>query len=103
MDTSEYNIYAICAECAILSHLADEFQALFVKVGLALWGADFEPIRPEGRRGDKKCDGYHRTNKEVFQCYAPRRMENSVLKRKIREDFEGALAAFGDGMKRSTL
>jgi len=34
-----------------------------------LHGDDFVRIRPLGSLGDKGCDGYLRSNGQVFQCY----------------------------------
>jgi hypothetical protein len=52
--------------------------------------ADFMPCRPWGKTGDKKNDGFLKSQRRLFQVYAPNEMEASKAKAKIREDFNGA-------------
>lgn len=99
IEAVERNFYAVLAESALLRKQGEEFQGFFVDVATALWGADFEGRRPQGRLGDKKCDGYRVSTKAVFQCYAPRTMEAKTLEKKISDDFDGAKKHFGDRMQ----
>ena len=54
-------------------------------------GNDFVRVRPWGREGDRKNDGYLISAKELFQVYAPTELAVAVTIRKIREDFAGAI------------
>lgn len=76
------------------------FQDWFVQLaGLAL-GARFEPVRPYGKQGDLKCDGRDSSTGTTFQAYAPAEMKDTELIAKIRSDFSGALAHWGEDLKR---
>ena len=48
------------------------------------------PCRPWGRQGDEKNDGTLKSEKTLFQVYAPNELKVAQTKKKIREDFEGA-------------
>lgn len=61
---------------------------------------DFQAVRPYGNRGDLKCDGYRVSDKTVFQCYAPSAMKLANMLAKMDEDFNGAVAHWGDRMDR---
>jgi hypothetical protein len=53
---------------------------------------DFQRVRPWGREGDRKNDGYLRSKRILFQVYAPSGvMRADATVRKIDEDFNGAL------------
>lgn len=70
----------------------DAFESLFQSIAKSAWGTDFTPTIPMGSRGDLKCDGFHRGNGCVYQCYGPRYGQadvNDALK-KIDTDFNGA-------------
>src|SRR5262249_805781 len=87
------------ADLALTKKLGTEFQDFFSSVATALWGSDYEDRRPQGKVGDKKCDGYLKSVKVVFQCYAPRSMHATTLKAKIDENFNGARIHFGSLMQ----
>lgn len=52
---------------------------------------DFIRIRPWGKIGDRKSDGYLRSRRILFQVYAPNEMKVDAALKKIDEDFNGAL------------
>jgi hypothetical protein len=54
-------------------------------------GGDFMRVRPWGKRGDEKNDGYLRSTRTLFQVYAPNTMKEKEAITKIDEDFRGAL------------
>lgn len=85
---------------ALLTHKGQAFEDFFTRCGTILWGQDFEPWRPQGRLGDRKCDGYRASDKTVFQCYAPDHFVASAVASKIREDFVGAHANFGADIRK---
>ena len=52
---------------------------------------DFFRVRPWGNVGDRKNDGFLRTERRLFQVYAPNEMKAAEAITKIDEDFNGAL------------
>lgn len=60
--------------------------------------ADFQKVKPYGRIGDKKCDGYQRSLKRVYQAYAPEKMQVGETNAKIEEDFNGAIEHWAGDM-----
>ncbi len=84
---------------ALLHHKAQAFEDFFTKAAIVLWGADFEPWKPQGQHGDFKCDGYRVSKQCVFQCHAPEHLVRNKLEKKILDDFEGAREKFGIRMR----
>ena len=72
----------------------EAFESLFQSICKNLWGSDFQPTIPMGRRGDLKCDGFHTATGSVYQCHGPRYSQANVSDalKKIRTDFKGAKA-----------
>jgi hypothetical protein len=52
---------------------------------------DFVRVRPWGNVGDRKNDGYLRSKRKLFQCFAPRELTLAKSLKKIKEDFNAAL------------
>jgi len=69
----------------------DSFQGLFSSVMEKRYPGDFARVRPWGKHGDHKNDGYLRSKRMMFQCYAPLGMTLKKLLDKIKEDFGEAL------------
>ncbi len=67
------------------------FQDFFAKAMGLIHPGDFMQIRPWGRAGDRKNDGYLRSERTLFQVYAPNDMRASEAVAKIHEDFYGAI------------
>ena len=67
------------------------FQALFADIMARKYRNDFDRVCPWGRDGDRKNDGYLRSERKLFQCYAPRRLGQGPTLEKVHEDFHGAL------------
>lgn len=78
-------------EFMILKKRGDEFQDFFSTIMSLTHGGDFVRMRPWGRDGDRKNDGYIISTRELFQVYAPNELEAVVAIRKIRDDFAGAV------------
>lgn len=77
------------------------FQDLFSEVMENAYPSDFVRVRPHGRLGDLKCDGYLPSQKTVFQVYGPDEMRSlRTLLKKIQDDFDGALRYWNDRMSR---
>ena len=53
-------------------HQADKqsFEDLFTKIKQSEDG-DFKQVKPQGRLGDGKCDGFNAVKEEYYQVYAP--------------------------------
>lgn len=68
-----------------------EFQSLFTAVMQRRYPGDFQKVKPWGKQGDKKCDGFQPTIDRVFQVYAPEQMVSTVAVSKINEDLRGAI------------
>ena len=73
-----------------------DFQSLFELLMSLAYPADFVACRPWGNQGDRKNDGFLRSERRLFQIYAPNEMKESVAITKITEDFEGAKRYWGD-------
>jgi hypothetical protein len=52
---------------------------------------EFIATRPWGNQGDRKCDGYLRPTRVLFQCFAPNDLALANTLAKMKEDFAGAL------------
>lgn len=66
------------------------FEDLFVKVMMCA-NPDFKSVKPQGRIGDRKNDGFDKINGLYYQVYAPediRAREGSAID-KLQEDFTG--------------
>ena len=74
-----------CHECS-----PADFQRLFENI-IKRARPEFIQIKPCGSMGDRKCDGLFQADGTVFQVYAPDEFKQSVLKKKIREDCDGAV------------
>jgi hypothetical protein len=79
-------------ENAFLRAKGDAFQDFFEKVMGFAYKADFMACRPWGNRGDRKNDGFLKSERRLFQVYAPIEMTEAKAVSKIYEDFEGAKA-----------
>ena len=77
-------------ESGFLRAKADEFQTFFERLMGLAYTADFMACRPWGNQGDRKNDGFLKSERRLFQVYAPNEMKATEAKAKITEDFEGA-------------
>jgi len=91
MDQLQRWIYSLQFKVAFLQKRGTEFQDWFVRIATHAYDTDFEPVRPYGNLGDRKCDGYQISTATVFQCYAPALLKDRELIAKIDGDFSGAL------------
>ncbi len=83
-------------EIEFLRAKGDAFQTLFERLMGLAYKADFMACRPWGNQGDRKNDGFLKSERRLFQVYAPNEMEAAKAKSKITEDFEGASAHWGE-------
>lgn len=77
-------------EIEFLRAKGDAFQTLFERLMGLAYKADFMACRPWGNQGDHKNDGFLKSERRLFQVYAPNEMDAAKAKAKITEDFEGA-------------
>ncbi len=73
----------------------NEFQSLFERLMGLAYKADFMACRPWGNQGDRKNDGFLKSQRCLFQVYAPNEMTSKDAITKITEDFEGAKLHWG--------
>ena len=73
------------------------YQALFVAV-MQKRHADFRPVKPMGRKGDKGNDGYLPGRGAYFQVFAPENPGDRVPQaiKKAKDDFNKLLAGWAD-------
>lgn len=69
----------------------EAYQDLFSLIMELNHPGDFVRIRPWGNVGDKKNDGYHRSQRHLYQVYAPNELSAKDAIDKINTDFHGAL------------
>ena len=91
MDDLTRAFYEMSFELAYLKKKADEFQEFFATIMEKRYPGDFIKSRPWGSLGDRKNDGYLRSQRTLFQVYAPNEMKASEAVDKIDEDYKGAL------------
>ncbi len=75
----------------VLGDGGSQYQDLFAGIMELRYPGDFQKIVPWGNQGDWKSDGYRTSDKRIYQCYAPTKIEASETKRKITEDLDGAV------------
>lgn len=78
----------------------EEFQDFFSTIMEFAHPGDFVRVRPWGREGDHKNDGYLRSGKTLHQCYAPDDMDERKAIAKIDIDFKGCLPYWGEHVLR---
>ncbi|HIP35704.1 MAG TPA: hypothetical protein EYG85_02505 [Crocinitomix sp.] len=76
-------------------HEADgqKFEDIFNKI-MRYYDVDFQSIKPWGPIGDRKNDGYIKTQGKFYQVFAPENIEQSypAVIKKIKTDFNGLKA-----------
>jgi len=94
--------WRIALELRMRRSSGDAFQDFFSLVMGKVHRDDFIRVRAFGRRGDKGCDGYLKSNGQVFQCYgALNGSQGKVdyLIAKMDEDYHTAVSAIAEIMK----
>ena len=82
-------------ENTFLRAKGNEFQTFFERLMGLAYKADFMACRPWGKSGDRKNDGFLKSERRLFQVYAPNEMDAAKAIAKIKEDFEGAKIHWG--------
>lgn len=71
------------------------FQRLFQRVMKAVDGESFLDVRPAGKYGDFKCDGWDTSSQTCYAVYGPfTRKTPGEVREKIESDLHGALRAW---------
>jgi hypothetical protein len=91
MDRVAQAFFELKFEVAFLKKKGNEFQDFFATIMEKCHPADFVRVRPWGKVGDRKNDGYLKSERTLFQVYAPNELEASKTIAKIEEDFAEAL------------
>jgi hypothetical protein len=84
-------MYEMRFKIKVYEGTGNAYQDLFSLIMELCHPSDFMSIRPWGNVGDKKNDGYLRSERHLYQVYAPNEMEAKAAIKKINDDFEGAL------------
>lgn len=95
MDALARYFFEIAFELEFRRARGDSFQQFFGRIMNMAYPGDFVQTRPWGRLGDDKCDGYLRSQRRFYQCYAPNELERAETLRKLNEDFRGVLPHAG--------
>ena len=96
MDTVAQAFYELRFENSFLKKKGTEFQNFFSEIMEKSYPGDFQKIKPWGKSGDRKNDGYLKSKRMICQVYAPNEMTAKETIKKIEEDFEGAKANWAD-------
>jgi len=92
MDKASRGYYGVVFERNYLKMRGNQFQDFFADLMEKRYpGGDFIRVRPWGKIGDRKNDGYLKSQRTLFQVYAPNKMTEAEAIIKIDEDFNGAL------------
>lgn len=91
MDQQAVTYYELRFRAQYLELNGAAFQDLFVAIMTKAHPADFFACRPWGRLGDRKNDGYLKSERTLFQVYAPNEMRLAEVTGKIETDFKEAL------------
>jgi hypothetical protein len=93
MDTAQYTFYMHSFELNFHRKKGEEFQNFFSNIMERCHpNGDFMPFRPWGKMGDRKNDGYLKSERTIFAVHAAE--DSSPAHRaikKIDDDFRGAL------------
>lgn len=90
MDQFKRAFYEVSFEKCYLRKRGIEFQNFFSEIMEKCYPRDFQRVRPWGNVGDRKNDGYLKSQRTLYQVYAPNEMKASETIAKIEEDYHGA-------------
>ncbi len=88
MESLEKAYYDVRFENAFLKAKGNAFQTFFNELMGRAYKGDYMPCRPWGNRGDRKNDGFLKSERRLFQVYAPNKMTGRKTIDKIEEDFK---------------
>jgi tetratricopeptide (TPR) repeat protein len=91
MDQPARTFFELKFRAHYLEAKAGAFQDLFASIMSKAHPEDFFPCRPWGNIGDRKNDGYLKSQRMLFQVYAPNEMRLASTLAKVETDFQEAL------------
>ena len=94
-----FHYHEIKLELELFRRTGKSFQDFFEQI-MQKADPSFIMVKPMGKAGDWKADGYSVTTKTIYQCYAPEEMTGPEAARKVEEDFAGARDHWTDRMQR---
>ncbi len=100
MDDLQRYIFQMKFKIAFLENEGQAFEDLFSAIMGHAFPGDFQPVRAYGNKGDRKSDGYRKSDKAVFQCYGPRSTKLADMQAKVDADFNGAVGHWGPRMEK---
>ena len=103
MDDLSRAYYEVVLENKFLKKKGNEFQNFFSEIMEKCHLGDFQRVRPWGKSGDKKNDGYLKSERNIYQVYAPNELTATEAIQKIDEDFHGALPHWKEHFDRWTF
>lgn len=96
MDSTQRHYYGALFELEFLKRTGTEYERLFTDIMSKIHPEDFFPVVPWGSDGDRKNDGYLKSEETLYASYAPREMDKYRAVSKIKEDYNGAKEEWGD-------
>jgi len=96
MDQQAGGFYELRFKTQFLESKANAFQDMFAAIMSKVYPGDFMPCRPWGSIGDRKSDGYLKSERTLFQVYAPDELKLAETIKKIVTDFTDALPYWRD-------
>ncbi|MUN40813.1 NACHT domain-containing protein [Actinomadura litoris] len=87
----DFNSLRVIIENSLAQTEGNAFQELCDRLCLELYPDDYHPVRPGGRRGDTKNDGYCPKARIFFAAHATRGETAKKTIKKITSDLEGCL------------
>jgi hypothetical protein len=103
MDEFSRAYYEVVLELAFIKKKGNEFQDFFSDIMEKSHPGDFQRVRPWGSSGDRKNDGYLKSERNIFAVYAPNELKSSETIAKIEDDFNGALPFWEQHFNRWTF
>lgn len=91
MDAISQEFFDLKFKDRIREGAGEEFQDFFSTIMELAFPNDFQRIRPWGRDGDQKNDGFLRSRELLFAVYSPDTETDAKTKAKVTSDFNGAL------------
>lgn len=92
MNKDERSLARIMFKNKVLSSSGQAYEDLFCAVMSKAY-SDFVPVKPQGRFGDRKNDGYQKETGTYYQVYAPEEPSENEAHAisKAEKDFEGLI------------
>jgi hypothetical protein len=82
--------YELAFQLRFMQAHGQAFQDFFADIMEKRYPGDFHRVKPWGRMGDLKNDGYLVSERLLFQVYAPSQLAAAETIAKMEDDFEGA-------------